>query len=54
MLRGAPTLTPDTEALFEKALATLKAAGATLVVDGRDIDVDGDAGGFWLLPRRRP
>ncbi|MEI6149413.1 MAG: aldehyde dehydrogenase family protein, partial [bacterium] len=26
------------------------AAGATLVVDGRDIDVDGDEGGFWLLP----
>ena len=27
-----------------------EAAGATLVVDGRDIDVDGDAEGFWLLP----
>jgi malonate-semialdehyde dehydrogenase (acetylating) / methylmalonate-semialdehyde dehydrogenase len=27
-----------------------EAAGATLVVDGRDIDVDGDADGFWLLP----
>ncbi len=25
-----------------------EAAGATLVVDGRDIDVDGDADGFWL------
>ena len=25
-------------------------AGATLVVDGRTGDVDGDAGGFWLLP----
>lgn len=25
-------------------------AGATLVVDGRDIEVDGDAGGFWLGP----
>jgi len=27
-----------------------EAAGATLVVDGRDIDVDGDEAGFWLLP----
>jgi len=27
-----------------------EAAGADLVVDGRTIDVDGDAGGFWLLP----
>ncbi len=27
-----------------------EAAGATLVVDGREIDVDGDEGGFWLLP----
>ena len=27
-----------------------EAAGATLVVDGRDIDIDGDAEGFWLLP----
>ena len=27
-----------------------EAAGATLVVDGRVIDVDGDADGFWLLP----
>jgi malonate-semialdehyde dehydrogenase (acetylating)/methylmalonate-semialdehyde dehydrogenase len=27
-----------------------EAAGATLVVDGRDISVDGDAEGFWLLP----
>jgi malonate-semialdehyde dehydrogenase (acetylating)/methylmalonate-semialdehyde dehydrogenase len=26
------------------------AAGATLVVDGRDPDVDGAAGGFWLGP----
>ncbi|MGN6635334.1 MAG: CoA-acylating methylmalonate-semialdehyde dehydrogenase [Oryzihumus sp.] len=25
-------------------------AGATLVVDGRDGDVDGDEGGFWLRP----
>jgi len=27
-----------------------EAAGATLVVDGREIDVDGDEAGFWLLP----
>jgi malonate-semialdehyde dehydrogenase (acetylating)/methylmalonate-semialdehyde dehydrogenase len=27
-----------------------EAAGATLVVDGRDIDVDGEADGFWLGP----
>ena len=27
-----------------------EAAGATLVVDGRKIAVDGDAEGFWLLP----
>ncbi len=27
-----------------------EAAGATLVVDGRALDVDGDEGGFWLLP----
>jgi malonate-semialdehyde dehydrogenase (acetylating)/methylmalonate-semialdehyde dehydrogenase len=27
-----------------------EAAGATLVVDGRKIDVDGAAGGFWLGP----
>jgi malonate-semialdehyde dehydrogenase (acetylating) / methylmalonate-semialdehyde dehydrogenase len=27
-----------------------EAAGATLVVDGRVIDVDGEADGFWLLP----
>jgi malonate-semialdehyde dehydrogenase (acetylating)/methylmalonate-semialdehyde dehydrogenase len=27
-----------------------EAAGATLVVDGRDITVDGDDAGFWLLP----
>ncbi len=27
-----------------------EAAGADLVVDGRTIDVDGDEGGFWLLP----
>jgi malonate-semialdehyde dehydrogenase (acetylating)/methylmalonate-semialdehyde dehydrogenase len=27
-----------------------EAAGATLVVDGREIDVDGEADGFWLLP----
>jgi malonate-semialdehyde dehydrogenase (acetylating)/methylmalonate-semialdehyde dehydrogenase len=27
-----------------------EAAGATLVVDGRVIDVDGDTEGFWLLP----
>jgi malonate-semialdehyde dehydrogenase (acetylating)/methylmalonate-semialdehyde dehydrogenase len=26
------------------------AAGATLVVDGREVVVDGDADGFWLLP----
>jgi malonate-semialdehyde dehydrogenase (acetylating)/methylmalonate-semialdehyde dehydrogenase len=26
------------------------AAGASLVVDGRDVDIDGDAGGFWLGP----
>lgn len=26
------------------------AEGATLVVDGRDIDVDGESGGFWLGP----
>jgi malonate-semialdehyde dehydrogenase (acetylating)/methylmalonate-semialdehyde dehydrogenase len=25
-------------------------AGATVVVDGRDIEVDGDVGGFWLGP----
>jgi malonate-semialdehyde dehydrogenase (acetylating)/methylmalonate-semialdehyde dehydrogenase len=25
-------------------------AGAKVVVDGRDVDVDGDAGGFWLGP----
>jgi amidase len=31
VLRGAPTLTPDTEALFEKALAALRGAGAILV-----------------------
>jgi len=31
VLRGAPTLTPDTEALFERSLATLRNAGATLV-----------------------
>ncbi len=31
ILRGAPTLTPDTEALFEKALTALRGAGATLV-----------------------
>ena len=27
-----------------------EAAGATLVVDGRDLDVDGDPNGFWLRP----
>ena len=27
-----------------------EAAGATLVVDGREIKVDGDENGFWLLP----
>ncbi|MEK9735906.1 MAG: aldehyde dehydrogenase family protein, partial [Candidatus Nanopelagicales bacterium] len=27
-----------------------EAAGATLVVDGREGDVDGEDGGFWLLP----
>ena len=27
-----------------------EAAGATLVADGRIIDVDGDEAGFWLLP----
>ncbi len=27
-----------------------EAAGASLVVDGREITVDGDAEGFWLLP----
>jgi len=27
-----------------------EAAGATLVVDGRQGDVDGEDGGFWLLP----
>jgi malonate-semialdehyde dehydrogenase (acetylating) / methylmalonate-semialdehyde dehydrogenase len=27
-----------------------EAAGATLVVDGRVLDVDGDEGGFWLQP----
>lgn len=27
-----------------------QAAGASLVVDGRDIDVDGEPGGFWLGP----
>jgi malonate-semialdehyde dehydrogenase (acetylating) / methylmalonate-semialdehyde dehydrogenase len=27
-----------------------EAAGATLVVDGRILDVDGDEGGFWLQP----
>ncbi len=27
-----------------------EAAGATLVVDGRDVDVDGAADGFWLGP----
>jgi malonate-semialdehyde dehydrogenase (acetylating)/methylmalonate-semialdehyde dehydrogenase len=27
-----------------------EAAGATLVVDGRDLDVDGDPNGFWLQP----
>jgi malonate-semialdehyde dehydrogenase (acetylating) / methylmalonate-semialdehyde dehydrogenase len=27
-----------------------EAAGATLVVDGRVLDVDGDAAGFWLQP----
>jgi amidase len=31
ILRGAPTLTPDTEALFDKALAALRDAGATLI-----------------------
>jgi amidase len=31
VLRGAPTLTPDTEALFEKSLAALRGAGAILV-----------------------
>ena len=27
-----------------------EAAGATLVVDGRVLDIDGDANGFWLQP----
>lgn len=27
-----------------------KADGATVVVDGRDIEIDGDANGFWLGP----
>mgnify|MGYP000169631264 CR=1 FL=1 len=33
MLRGAPTLTPDTEALFEKALTALRFAILAQAID---------------------
>jgi malonate-semialdehyde dehydrogenase (acetylating)/methylmalonate-semialdehyde dehydrogenase len=52
--RGRADIGPlITQAHRDKVVAYLDAgvaAGATLVVDGREHPVDGDAGGFWLGP----
>jgi malonate-semialdehyde dehydrogenase (acetylating)/methylmalonate-semialdehyde dehydrogenase len=51
--RGADMGPLVTEAHRDKVRGYVDAgvdAGASLVVDGRDVDVDGEAGGFWLGP----